>query len=52
MEVENILASSITLAEQSAKLDASCKKTLANKIILALMSDCQLCQSVYKKLKG
>lgn len=41
MKVENILANNISLTEESAKLDASCKKLLANKIILAwIMKNC------------
>ena len=41
MEVENILVNNISLTEQSTKLDASCKRLLANKIILAwIMKHC------------
>lgn len=34
-ELENVLARTLTLAEEKAKLDAACKRLLANKIILA-----------------
>ncbi len=35
MVVENILARTLSLVEEKEKLDAACKRLLANKIILA-----------------
>lgn len=41
MEIENILAKSITVAGEKAAYDAACKRLLANKIILAwIMKSC------------
>ena len=41
MEMENILAKSITAAGDKAAYDAACKRLLANKVILAwIMKSC------------